>query len=275
MEVKMRRHVQIRIREKIDLLNEIYAKMTPYTDKIDITGSMLTVEMYEDTEGYGILVDWLQKRNIEYAFAESREYTKDEIRQAKFFNIAVIYPWEADGVTADEYGTQYSSNSACKKCGIGRKQISDLIIEKRKMGKYDIATITPEIIINERLLNLICDNDLTGYEFKPVKDVKGKEKPDLYQLVINNILPQMSNEIKTVTDKTSFCDECKMHGVFLRSEIVYESDALKNAKDFNLSYEYFGARIYCNRQIIVSNKVYDLFTNNKVKRVAFEPVRIV
>lgn len=269
----MRRSAEICFHGKKEILNEIYAKISMYSEKINITADMLTVEIYEDTQGYVLLMDELTKRDIKYTFAEGREYTKEELKAAKFFSMEIIYPWESDGTTAEKFGTRYENT--CQRCGIGKKQISDLIIDTKKAVKYDISTIQPEIIVNERLYNLINENGLTGCSFKTIKDFRERNDIVLYQLIVTSILPPMNEAIRVETVDGFKCEECKRNGEILRSEAIYEGGSLQKASDFNLTYEYFGLNLYCSRHVIVSSKVYNIFNKNKIKRVAFEPVRII
>jgi len=263
------------LRGEYDILTEIYDKVKSYAVKAKVIEDMLPVIIYQDTEGFTILMEEIMRNNLKYTFAEGREYTKEEIEAAEFFAMEIIYPWERDGITADEYGTKYEDSNSCNLCKGGKKQVSHLIINKKKMGKYDIATIQPEIIVNERLHYLILENNLLGCEFGPVKDYKGREELVLYQLVIKNILPPMSDKIRIELDEGVYCKECKRNGVYLRSEAIYERESLKEAHDFNLTHEYFGTNAYCKQFAVVSSKVYELFNKNKIKRVAFEPVKII
>ena len=278
----MRRSAQMYIDGNIELLNEIHKKVKDdaIKSKVVATSSkdfsdMLSIIIYQDTEGYKTLMEYINKYNLFHTFAEGREYTKEEIKSAKYFTVEIIYPWEKDGTSADEYGTKYEDTCSCKLCKGSKKQISDLIINKKKMGKYDIATIQPEIIVNEKLYNLILENELSGCEFKLVRDYKGREEPVFYQLVVNNILPNMNDGIRTEIVEDVYCKKCKRNGVFLRSEVIYNKESMKEACDFNLTSEYFGQNLYCAQTVIASKKVFDLFKKNKIKRVFFEPVNVI
>jgi len=268
----MRRRATMTLRGDKELLEDVYEKIKNYAVKAEIIADMLPVVIYQDTEGYRILLDEIKKNNIKYTFAEGREYTKEEIRASKYFTMEIIYPWESDCITAEKFGTKYENVCPC--CSVGKRQISDLIIDTKKATKYDISTIQPEIIINEKLYNLINDNSLTGCSFRPIKDFKGRDDVVLYQLIITNVLPSMSNEIRVEIVDGFKCSECKRNGEILRSEAIYEERSLDNSCDFNLTQEYFGLNLYCTRHIIVSRKVYELFKKNKIKRVTFEPVSI-
>ncbi|MDF2514512.1 MAG: hypothetical protein K0S04_4378 [Herbinix sp.] len=270
----MRKRATIVITADPDILEEIYDKTNTDATEINIVANMLRVRIYQDTKGYQILMDTILRKSLRYTFAEGREYTKDEYKKAKYFHCEVMYPWEHDPKNAEEYGTEYTRINACPRCGFGKEQTSDLIINTKKMKKYQFAQIIPEFLITENVRQIIEDNNLSGCDFKPVKDFKGRTEPILYQLIINNILPRMDKDVKFEIWEAAYCPECDTNGKFLRSEIVYKSQDLTEAQDFNLTYEYIGQANYLGRHLIVSAKVRDIFNKNKIKPIAYEPVRI-
>ncbi|MDQ7096306.1 hypothetical protein REC12_22180 [Desulfosporosinus sp. PR] len=256
----MRRRATMTLRGNKDLLKEVFEKVKNYATSAELIAN-LRITIYQDTVGFKILMDEINAHDIKYTFAEGREYTKEELKAAVFFDMEIIYPWESDGKTAEKFGTMYKNT--CKSCSIGKNQISDLIIDTKKAAKYDICIIQPEIIINERIYNLINENSLTGCNFRPIKDFKGREEVVLYQLLITNVLPSMSKNISVEIVDGFKCGECKRNGEILRSEVIYDNTSLHEASDFNLTQEYFGLNLYCGRNIIVSSKVYSLF--NKIR----------
>ncbi len=162
-------------------------------------------------------------------------------------------------------------------------QTSDLIVNTRKFRKYDIATLMPEILINERLRLLLEEHQITGYILQPVTDFKKRTDVLLHQLIITNTLPEMSNQIRVERErfdgnqyfKPYPCKTCGRGGMIRRSEAIYEREKLTKVCDFNLSKEFFGTHMYCVQDIIVTQKLRKLFKNNKISGMAFDPVRIV
>lgn len=237
---------------------------------------MLVIHIYEDSKGYIELINVLENRKIDYGFGEIREYTKAELDNAKLYDLNIEYPWEHDIKNAEDYGTLYNSSNKCRKCGLGREQISELVIDTKKIKNNSIITIIPEIVVTEELYNLIIQNGLTGCEFKNIKDFKGRNETVLYQLLIHNVLPPMDGQVKFEIDKVAYCELHEANGVYLQSEIVYNTAVLSRAKDFNLSYEYIGNVNYCERRVIVSDKFRELFKKNKLKGINFfEPIKLV
>ncbi len=259
-----------------DVLKQVQEYIAPYAIETKLKGGPLTIILYAETPEFDMLITELMRQNLEYRRAEVREYSKKELEQAELFYMEIVYPWELDGGTPD-FGTKYAKS--CPNCNHGLIQKSDLIVNIDKLKKYDISTTQPEIVINERLRLLLEVNQITGYILRPVIDYKGRTEPIMYQLIINNTLPAMSNEIRFDIVKNdphcSPCKTCGRNGIIRRSEAIYEREKLKNVCDFNLSTEFFGINLYCRQDIIVSAELRKLFQTHKIKRVAFDPVGII
>lgn len=238
-----------------------------------ISGTLYIDDLDEDTDVFHEIETILKNQKLSYSFAELRDYTKHEMMASQFFEMRVIYPWETDGKVAENFGTKYERS--CSSCIYGRRQVSTLTFNSRKVGRYDIVSLPPAIIINERLRDILLRSDITGYDIQPVVDTRVAAESKFYQLVIGNVLPPLSEKVRYEYDLELFCDECRSCGRAVRSDMVYESYKTDDAKDFNLTNESFGFSNQCQPSIIVSKKLYDLFHANKVKRVFFEPVRLI
>ncbi|EGD45944.1 hypothetical protein Cpap_0547 [Ruminiclostridium papyrosolvens DSM 2782] len=231
--------------------------------------------IYTDTPEYLRLINECKNRNIDLFFRSfEMEYTKSDLERAEYFVLNVnSYCSEF----SDEYDTEYSYDNKCSCCGSGRTQISDLYIDKSKMGKKEIS-VTYDLVwvISDKIYRLFIENGITGVEFGNVhhkKNGKIKSEPLLYQLKSSNTLPPLNE--KSVFFKEKFCECCKKSGLFLHSLPYYNMENLKNAKDVNYTYEYFGAGFSGRPYIIVSKKVYKLLKANKIKGVKFDIVNIL
>ncbi len=278
----MRRIAIMTLSGKSELYPEINEIVKDYVIRSDITlmknknySDMFSITMYQDFDAYSKLMDLIKKNDIRYTFSEGREYTKKEINDSAFLDIGIVYPWEHDLYNAEYYGTQYSYENKCSACGMGKTQISELIINTKKIKKGDIISINPEMMISKGLHDMIIDNGLTGCEFGAVRDYKGRDDETYYQLKINNILPPMDSQTKMHVGDSRYCYECKRNGMYLDSEIIYKSSDIENAKDFNLSEEYIGVANYCMQRVIVSKKFFDLYMKSKMKGInRVEPIKI-
>lgn len=263
-----------------DALKEVQEYIAPYAIETKLSGGPLTIVLYADTSEFEFLIAELERRNLKFRRAEVREYTKKELEQTELFHMILAFPYELDGEIPN-YGTAYEKS--CPDCDIGLIQTSDLIVNAKKFSKYDIATLMPEILINERLRLLLEENQITGYTLRPVTDIKKRTDILLHQLIITNTLPEMSNQVRV--DREYFdgnqnfkpypCKICGRNGMIRRSEAIYKREKLMRVCDFNLSKEFFGINMYCVQDIIVTQKLRKLFKNNKISRMAFDPVSIV
>src|SRR5688572_28342510 len=69
----------------------------------------------------------------EYFFAGwdyQRRYTARELRDATLF---YVWPKRVFEPAGEECGTQYDDSRACKKCGAGAPQVSDLLLDGRRI----------------------------------------------------------------------------------------------------------------------------------------------
>ncbi|MDF2805002.1 MAG: hypothetical protein K0S61_4907 [Anaerocolumna sp.] len=69
----------------------------------------------------------------------------------------------------------------------------------------------------------------------------------------------MDSMAKMDIDDSRFCYDCKRDCIYLKLEIIYKSRDLENAKDFNISDEYFGVANYYMQRVIVSKKFFDIY----------------
>jgi hypothetical protein len=96
-----------------------------------------------------------------------RRYTVEEIESAELFQLVNAPAFEPTG---EECGTVYDEKAACRICGAGRRQVSPLRLNLRKIPKTkDFArTIADEWVVSQRLVNALADANISGVEFQPV-----------------------------------------------------------------------------------------------------------
>lgn len=101
-----------------------------------------------------------------------REYSPDEIGRATMFRLSVTAVFEPAG---EECDTRYDETGVCPVCRAGRKQVSDLIVDLRKVPKRsDIAGtyIGGEWMVSQRVAEALVDEALTGFVLRPVQHVR-------------------------------------------------------------------------------------------------------
>lgn len=225
---------------------------------------------------YERILEEIHKLSLEHKVYESREYTKKELNNATLLDVFLYSPYEHRDVTdSKELGTLYDEQSMrCKNYGMGEKQLTELIIDTRGMGKHQIANHYPNIIVTEYTKNVIESNELTGCEFRAIIDYKNREITQrLYQLIITNALLEMNSDSMRF-EYENYCNVCS-RGKVLRSEIIYNKNAVKQHLDFNNSKELIGFGGFCRPRIIVSARVRELFEENSIKVLKYGPVELV
>lgn len=245
--------------------------------EIDVwTNFFLIEKTYVGYEPYESIIKKIVELNLKYEIHESVEFTQSEINKASFLELELNYPWEhSDNYDSKEMGTLYDEiEGRCPECGRGGKQLTDLVIDTRRVGKYNIMYHYPDIIVSEYTKKIIEEAKLTGCEFRDVVQYKAKEQTQkLYQLVVTNVLPKMQQD-KMKFEKDRYCDSCG-RGQVLRTEIIYSEDSLRNSLDFNHSSEFIGIGAYCTPCVIISSKVRKVFKDNNIKVLRYNPVIIL
>jgi hypothetical protein len=121
-----------------------------------------------------------------YGWRIVRKYSCSELANAELFQITITTAFEPAG---EECGTVYDDSGACKhvfcesdftiqgftsilkdSCGVGSKQVSELVLDANMVPRKDIArTIAGEIVVSDPMDALLRRSDLTGFELRPVR----------------------------------------------------------------------------------------------------------
>ena len=205
------------------------------------------------------------------------EYTKKDYNQAKYFMLSISIFGKAD--YTESYETKYVEVSKCERCGKPiLKQDSELYIDKALFRGKDIGiTSNREIVVSEGLKGFIENAELTGIEFANVKHKNTRIKNDfnVYQMLIKDTLNEMDKSTTVYCDPMGYCNLCKTHGQVLTSLPKYRDSVVEFIKDFNLTQEYFGGGDSDYQSIIITKKVYDLLSKNKIKGCKYDIVLTV
>jgi hypothetical protein len=135
-----------------------------------------------------------------------RTYSDSEFSAAELMRLEITSTFEPAG---EECGTRYDESAAChyredqtypmsipgghsgaiveQRCGAGRKQVSDLRLNLRRVpkGKDLCRTIADEWIVSERLAILLSDAGATGVDLLPVHHLSDRSpSTSWYQLTI-------------------------------------------------------------------------------------------
>lgn len=98
------------------------------------------------------------------------KYSRVEIERASLVRLIIPPSVEPSG---EECGTTYDESTACPVCGAGATQTSQLRIDFRKLPRHkDLAiTIGGEIIVNQKVAQLLAAGKFTGFELQMAKHV--------------------------------------------------------------------------------------------------------
>lgn len=239
--------------------------------KYKYDGGQLNLPLEPDSPEFFQAMEFANKFSLHPTLFSKIQYTKREIEEMPFFNMIIPDSLELEGTDASDYGTRYKGG--CLVCGLGGIPIENVLIDRKLVKKYKIGSVRPNLYVSKEFKEVLESNNLTGVSFNhEMKDYKGRDMPKYYIADIPNILPPMSNSTWLESNGGSRYKECGHQVIYLRSDIQYERDKLKNALDFNLSQEYVDN--FRLRVIIVSAKVRKLFMQNKV-HAGFFPVAIL
>ena len=251
--------------------------------KYSTAGDCISLRVYDDNLYFTQIVKLFKK--ISVSPTVTCEYSKKELSEAKYLSIWLKrysgYPQpEAIGVKDSYFNYTFDITNFCTNCGNGLVQKDSFYlkksfnIEKIRFGgvywEYDTFFITKE------LQDLFVKEKFTGIEFVPVKNIKTKQIVDnIVQLKINAVFPaKLKYEVEKVID----CKQCglKRDVIKMDSELFTPKEALKDLdKDFYLSQEFHGDGLLCCRNVLISNRVYQFFVDNKIKNICAEPVKFV
>ena len=108
-----------------------------------------------------------------YGWTVRRKYNRAELASAEVFSLTITPVFEPAG---EECGTVYDNSTACPHCGVGRTLNSPLVLDLRRIpkGKHIACTIAHEVVVSERLAELIRNEVINGVEIQPVMHRSGR-----------------------------------------------------------------------------------------------------
>ena len=93
-----------------------------------------------------------------------RHYTVCELKSAELLTVEAKHVFEPEG---ESCGTEYDDSVACEFCGVGWRQVSELVLDIGKLRSLDFAeTIASEKILSARFVDLFRKR-FRGAEYRP------------------------------------------------------------------------------------------------------------
>lgn len=209
-----------------------------------------------------------------------RHYAEEELQSAELLHLVVRAHFEPPGAMC---GTEYDDSVACKHCGAGARQISDLILNTRRIPKgKDIAqTVAGEIVVSPRLVQACGEQGLQGADFRPVRHAgrRGSEPSEWSQLVISSKPLKLS--ARTVTGNHPFnldeenrhrCPKGHVAGLNQISELYVHRKSW-DGSDWGHTDKLFGMRqgeLRPEPRLLVSQKLRRVLVEMKAKGLTWE-----
>lgn len=219
-------------------------------------------------------------RSFFYGWDILRKYSKSELNMASCFHLKITSTFEPAG---EECGTIYDETSACHKCGSGAKQVSDLFLDFKRIPKNkDISrTISGEIVVSRRVVELLNRNKIHDVEFNPIYYVKNRDfkSEDWFQMKVISVGAEIVPPTRVGINPFDYDikGECRcplgdLIGLNLLSEIYAKSTSIGNL-DIVCSRQFIGTRrglLRPEKIMLISSKVYRLINNEKLRGLDIE-----
>ncbi len=213
------------------------------------------------------------------------EYSKKELAEAKYLRIYLkrysgYSQPEAIDVKNSYVNYTFDITNFCTDCGSGLVQNDSFYLKKsfniEKIRFGGVYWIYDTFFITTELRDWFIKEKFTGIEFIPVKNIRTKQTVDnIVQLKINAIFPE---KLEFDTQEVINCKSCNTIKKLKKndSEIFAPKDILKDLdKDFYLSKEFTGGGLLCCQYVLISNRVYKFFIDNKIKNINAEPIKFI
>lgn len=185
------------------------------------------------------------------------------------------------------YGTKYTLNSACKRCGSGAEPIGPRLLPEFKSPEYDMfCTTDGEIIVSMTVANALGSVGVKSLE--AVIEAGTARRTALRELRAEGDLPRFSS--RTVGyERECPCAECGRDGFFEVPDrplrLTYENlDAYLVGKHVLATFERFGnsrlrsrleESVFARPLYVVKRAIVDCLRSQHIRGVDFEPVFLV
>lgn len=224
----------------------------------------------------------------------TRRYARQELEQAQILRLVITKEFEPEG---EACGTVYDETAACPVCGAGRRQVSDLHLQLRRVfqqppsipqaKRTGIArTIANEIIVSQALAELIKENRGVGAELRPVRGCGADAKitPHWKQLWVTGkagrTVPPTEFGLKPFNpdDRGEYrCPRGHVSGLNLLSE-VYVRRENWDGSDIAATEDLVGSRmgvLVPSPMLLISQRFYRLLLEHNLKGFKAEVAHLV
>lgn len=197
-----------------------------------------------------------EDRAFFFGWTIHRRYTRRELQEARLLH---VWPRRAFEPAGEECGTLYDDTEACNHvfvrtaetevgghkvrassdiCGAGARQLTSLLLDGRRIPRnVDFArTISGELVVSARVVQLFREHGLTGVEFDTIRlsDRGGEPSQEFYQLSVIGRTVELDSATRAGSDpfdESSYgrCPRGHVLGLNLLSEVMVKTETVSSA----------------------------------------------
>ena len=261
-------HIAFRADDSLELVEYLEANGVDY-DKGEIVSALDILESDPHWESVSKII------GDDRHYITETVFSKEEMRSAEWLNVRSVWRYDYPQ-PENKYRKITYNGQMCPECWGGLAQIEAFRFKRApKWGNWEDDIL----FVSDQAKAMIESAKVSGVTFREVKNKSGTETfPDIHQFVVHNILPEGLVWEDSCVDEILVCDKCgrSKFAPNGRGQFVFHKNTFDNAPDIVLSSEIFGRGGYNQRLFIVSQKIYQLITKNKMDRsLEFEPIKLI
>jgi hypothetical protein len=272
-------------------LRNLLAEAEVDAEKITKPGALgvYTATIADDMLGAERLRDLLRRNGVDCFVRQSRIPSDDEILAAPLSVVRIDR--EPSGCGGPRYGTTFTLEHACPRCGTCARPVGDVRLrasDVRKRGDV-FETLDGERLVSDRVRDALIAADVTGCEFHRVRAACTGEPLPWMQLVAPFELPPFDPETTGGVVREDPCPECDRDGYFATAKSPLElhyalaPGDLEEMPDLVSTWEHFGRSklvepfeesVFARPLLLVKPRVVEVIQSLKIRGLAFEPVAL-
>ena len=244
------------------------------------------LRLEEGSEQHTCLVGSLAELGLSWRTHRENVYSEAELRGAPLLRLVIAR--SPRGMGGPQHGTEYDLSSACPSCGTGARQVSPLVLSMSGVSRRAPIFETPrgEILVGEDVKRTIEAIDPSGLELREAIGLRGTGLR-YFQLLAAHEMPPMKPSTEGLL-RDEPCAGCSRNGYFGDLEhpmrIRYrEEDLDATDSDAHFTYEWFGysklrtpfaESLLAYPLLLISSRMYEVFADDRLRGVKFEPVDV-
>lgn len=226
------------------------------------------------TKDYIEFVSMLKQQEIKSnIFRREYSFTTREKEQAEILELII----DGDANDSDSIDSIYYD---CEICGnkIRKVNRSNVLVDYKHIKKYDISISNPpnsEIFVSDKFREILHNENLSGARFSSIYQLNRQQQEikDFYNLHLEVGIGEVIDP--TIVEKGQLCKACGFYTKFLKKGLLFFSRKEWKGIDICFTKDTFGSiwanRYVGSRQIIISNRMYQVLKQNKLKSFSVRP----